>query len=46
MKEVANGLVRGKEQKLKKCSECFSDKNFRTNEELQATLIAWFEIGQ
>ena len=36
----------GKRAKIKKCSEYFSDKKFRTTEELQATLIAWFEIGQ
>ena len=34
----------GEESKIINCTEHFSDMRFRTDEEMQATLIAWFEI--
>ena len=39
-------ITAGKRVKIINCTEHFSDMRFRTDEEMQATLIAWFEIGQ
>lgn len=39
-------ITAGKKAKIIKCENHFSDKSFKNGEEMQATLIAWFEIGQ
>lgn len=39
-------ITAGKKSKIIKCISHFSDNHFRTDEEMQATLIAWFEMGE
>ena len=42
----SNWITAGKRAKINDCLQYFSDTKFRSNEEMQATLIAWFETGK